>query len=177
MLHQKRPRRYKPEFPATAPHATGSRMPPHAQPAAADSARELIAARGGRVTRTRVAVIEALQRSAHPLSHDEIGATLDGAGIGHDRVTLYRALEWLVEQGIAQRIAGGERAWRFEIRRDGDHRHAHFHCERCGQIVCLEDVPAAAPALPAGFAVARAELVLHGACADCGRAGVEGKKE
>lgn len=148
-------------------------MPPHEHPAAADSARELIAARGGRVTRTRVAVIEALQRSAHPLSHDEIGATLDGAGIGHDRVTLYRALDWLVEQGIAQRIAGGERAWRFEIRRDGDHRHAHFHCERCGQIVCLEDVPAAAPTLPAGFAVARAELVLHGACADCGRAGVD----
>ena len=89
-------------------------MPPHEHPAAADSARELIAAHGGRVTRTRVAVIEALQRSAHPLSHDEIGATLDGAGIGHDRVTLYRALDWLVEQGIAQRIAGGERAWRFE---------------------------------------------------------------
>ena len=63
-----------------------------------------------------------------------------------------------------------------EMRRDGDHRHAHFHCERCGQIVCLEDVPAAAPALPAGFAVARAELVLHGACADCGRAGVEEKE-
>jgi len=157
-------------------------MPPHEHSVTApasppDSARELIAARGGRVTRTRVAVIETLQRSAHPLSHDEIGAALDGAGIAHDRVTLYRALDWLVEQGIAQRIAGGERAWRFEIRRDGDHRHAHFHCERCGQIVCLEDVPAAAPALPAGFAVARAELVLHGACADCGRAGVEGKKE
>ena len=81
-----------------------------------------------------------------------------------------------MEQGIAQRIAGGERAWRFEIRRDGDHRHAHFHCERCGQIVCLEDVSAAAPTLPAGFAVARAELVLHGACADCGREGVERKE-
>ena len=122
-------------------------MPPHEHSVTApasppDSARELIAARGGRVTRTRVAVIETLQRSAHPLSHDEIGAALDGAGIAHDRVTLYRALDWLVEQGIAQRIAGGERAWRFEIRRDGDHRHAHFHCERCGQ----EMTPCAGPA-------------------------------
>ena len=144
--------------------------------AASASARDLIAAHGGRVTRTRVAVIEALQSSSHPLSHDEIGAALAADAIAHDRVTLYRALDWLVEQGIAQRIAGGERAWRFEMRRDGDHRHAHFHCERCGQIVCLEDVPAAAPTLPAGFAVARAELVLHGACADCGRAGVEGKE-
>lgn len=147
-------------------------MPHHAP--AAGSARELIAARGGRVTRTRVAVIETLQRSAHPLSHDEIGAALDAAGTAHDRVTLYRALDWLVEQGIAQRIAGGERAWRFEIR-GGGHRHAHFHCERCGQIVCLEDVPAAAAAhLPAGFELERTELVLHGACADCGRAGAKG---
>ncbi len=145
---------------------------PHAAPAAG-SARDLIAAHGGRVTRTRIAVIETLQRSAHPLSHDEIGAALDAAGIAHDRVTLYRALDWLVEQGIAQRIAGGERAWRFEIRVGGAHRHAHFHCERCGQIVCLEDVPAAAPHLPAGFELERAELVLHGACADCGRAGAK----
>lgn len=145
----------------------------HSHPVAA-SARVLIVAHGGRVTRTRIAVIETPQRSAHPLSHDEIGAALDAAGIVHDRVTLYRALEWLVEQGIAQRIAGGERAWRFEIRREDAHRHAHFHCDRCGQIVCLDDVPATpSPALPAGFEFDRAELVLHGACADCGRQGIK----
>jgi Fur family ferric uptake transcriptional regulator len=146
-------------------------MRPHPSPPppATAAARELIAAHGGRVTRTRVAVIEALQASDHPLSHDEVGAALAAAGIAHDRVTLYRALDWLVEQGIARRIAGGERAWRFEIGRD-DHRHAHFHCDRCGQIVCLEALPdASAATLPAGFELDRAELVLHGACADCGR--------
>lgn len=149
-------------------------MSDHA-PHATVPARDLIAAHGGRVTRTRVAVIEALQASPHPLSHDEIGASLNTAGIAHDRVTLYRALDWLVEQGIAQRIAGGERAWRFEIRRDSAHRHAHFHCEHCGQILCLEDIPAdTALALPAGFALERSELVLHGACADCGRQGTQG---
>ena len=68
--------------------------------AASASARDLIAAHGGRVTRTRVAVIEALQSSSHPLSHDEIGAALAADAIAHDRVTLYRALDWLVEQGI-----------------------------------------------------------------------------
>ncbi len=149
--------------------------PPSAPP---PSVRGLIAAHGGRVTRTRVALIETLQASAHPLSHDEIGAALAALGIAHDRVTLYRALDWLVEQGIARRIAGGERAWRFEIARHGDHRHAHFHCERCGQILCLENVPAEpGPDLPAGFELERAELVLHGACADCGRQGAgQGQK-
>jgi len=150
-------------------------MPDQAQAALLPvSARDLIAARGGRVTRTRVAVIEALLAGQHPLSHDEIGAALTAADIPHDRVTLYRALDWLVEQGIAQRIAGGERAWRFELQRSSEHRHAHFHCDRCGQILCLEDVPADAnPALPAGFELDRSELVLHGACAECGLRGAQ----
>ncbi len=134
------------------------------------SARERIAARGGRVTRTRLAVLEMLQHGSHPLSHDEIGDALASAGVAHDRVTLYRALDWLVEQGLARRIAGGERAWRFEGVRDAAHRHAHFHCDRCGQVVCLEGLePAPATALPNGFQVERAELVLHGQCATCGR--------
>lgn len=166
MLHQN-VRYGQPLVPPSAamPDATA-----HPRPAA----RELIATHGGRVTRTRVAVIEALQAAAHPLSHDELGAALDADGIAHDRVTLYRALDWLVEQGIARRIAGGERAWRFEIRRGDDHRHAHFHCDQCGQILCLEDMPATAgSALPAGFQLDRAELVLHGACPDCGRAGTK----
>lgn len=134
------------------------------------SARERIAARGGRVTRTRLAVLEMLQHGTHPLSHDEIAEALASAGIAHDRVTLYRALDWLVEQGLARRIAGGERAWRFEGVRDAGHRHAHFHCDRCGQVVCLEGLqPAPATALPSGFQVERADLVLHGQCAACGR--------
>ncbi len=136
--------------------------------------RSLIAACGGRVTRTRVAVVETLQAGRQPLSHDEIGAALAAAGVAHDRVTLYRTLDWLVEQGIARRIASGERAWRFEIAHGEAHRHAHFHCERCGQVVCLDDVPASAtPSLPAGFELDRAELVLHGACAECGRQRVQ----
>ncbi len=155
-------------------------MPAHASPSLASTdfsaatAGELIAAHGGRVTRTRVAVIQALQTAPHPLSHDEIGAALTDARIAHDRVTLYRALEWLVDKGIAQRIAASERAWRFEIRHASEHHHAHFHCDRCGQVLCLEDVPSdSRPALPAGFELDRSELVLHGACADCGRRGVK----
>lgn len=139
-------------------------------PSALPSARERIAARGGRVTRTRLVVLDMLQHSPQPLSHDEIGEALAAAAIAHDRVTLYRALDWLVEQGLARRIAGGERAWRFEVVRDATHRHAHFHCDRCGQVVCLEGLePAPATGLPSGFQVDHAELVLHGSCATCGR--------
>lgn len=115
-------------------------------------------------------MIETLWSGAHPLTHEEIGSALAAAKVAHDRVTIYRALDWLLAKGIARRIAGGERAGRFEIIADDDHHHAHFHCERCGQIVCLNEIPdASPPPLPAGFAVERTELVIHGACADCGR--------
>ncbi|MBN8442845.1 MAG: transcriptional repressor [Thauera sp.] len=140
-----------------------------ASPNARPTAREQIAACGGRVTRTRLAVLEALHGSAHPLSHDELGDMLAAEAIAHDRVTLYRALDWLVERGLARRIAGGDRAWRFEVVRGAAHRHAHFHCDRCGQVLCLEQLEAApAAALPTGYSVERAELVLHGHCAACG---------
>lgn len=151
---------------------------PSPAPSARPSAREQIAARGGRVTRTRLAVLETLQGSAHPLSHDELGERLAADDIAHDRVTLYRALDWLIEQGLARRIAGGERAWRFEIVRGAAHRHAHFHCDRCGQVLCLEQLETAPEAvLPVGYSVERAELVLHGRCAECGReAGARGAR-
>jgi len=139
-------------------------MPTATLPSAAD----LIAAHGGRVTRTRVAVVEALEESDHPLTHEELGTALTDGGVPHDRVTLYRALDWLVEQGIAHRVTGGDRAWRYGLVRQAAHQHAHFHCERCGHVFCLENLqPAFALALPGGYHLERAELILHGACPAC----------
>lgn len=156
--------------PVPAPTATSTAIADPGAPGAARLAtRQLISAHGGRVTPTRVAVIEALQASAQPLSHEELGAGLAALDVAHDRVTLYRALDWLVERGIARRIAGSDRAWRFEAVRPDSHRHAHFHCDRCGRVICLADFePAPAVALPAGYQLDRAELVFHGACATCG---------
>lgn len=131
---------------------------------------ELIAARGGRITRTRLAVLEILQDSGHSLSHDDLAARLSAAAVPHDRVTLYRTLDWLVEQGLAHRIKGPDRAWRFNIGGEKSEHHAHFHCDRCGHVLCLESVrPDERFALPEGYRTDRAELVFHGTCPDCGR--------
>jgi Fur family ferric uptake transcriptional regulator len=132
-------------------------------------ARELLASHGGRATRTRIAVVEALSAGGQPLTHDEIGAALAAAGVAHDRVTLYRVLDWLVERGLARRVAGENRAGRFELASADGHCHAHFHCARCGQVICIEDMsPALSTPLPPGFQLDHAELVLHGACPACG---------
>lgn len=134
------------------------------------SPAERIAACGGRVTRTRVAVLEILQASAHSLNHDEIAEILATQGAPHDRVTLYRTLDWLVSQGLAHRVIGHDRARRFKAGATETAHHAHFHCDRCGHILCLESVrPDRQVTLPAGFQSERAELVFHGTCADCGQ--------
>lgn len=133
-------------------------------------AESLIAARGGRMTRTRVAVLDVLLAAEQSLTHDEIGAALAEQGIKHDRVTLYRTLDWLVESGVAHKMAGEDRARRFGVATSGPHEHAHFHCDRCGKVVCLEGLqPAVAVNLPGGYQLDRAELVLHGACPTCGK--------
>jgi Fur family ferric uptake transcriptional regulator len=131
---------------------------------------ELIAAHGGRVTRTRVTVLDLLRASRQPLSHDEVAEALRNADVPHDRVTLYRTLDWLVASGIAHRLAGDDRVWRFSVATTQAHQHAHFHCDSCGQLFCLENVmPAIAVSLPDGYRMDRADLTLHGACPSCGR--------
>lgn len=133
-------------------------------------AESLIAAQGGRITRTRVAVLEVLLAAEQSLTHDEIGAALAEQGIKHDRVTLYRTLDWLVESGVAHKMAGDDRARRFGVAASAPHEHAHFHCDCCGKVVCLEGLqPAVAVNLPGGYQLDRAELVLHGACPTCGK--------
>lgn len=146
-----------------------SKMP---DPSPADIAKAVITAHGGRVTRTRVAVLEALLAGEASLTHDDLDAALTARGIKHDRVTLYRTLDWLVDVGVAHTMAGRNRTRRFGVAASSAHEHAHFHCDRCGKVMCLESLqPAVAVNLPGGYRLDRAELVLHGACPACGKGG------
>lgn len=134
---------------------------------AADSA-ERIAARGGRATRTRIAVLDLLLSAGRPLSHDEVGEALKDGGVKHDRVTLYRTPDWLVGNELAHRVPSAERLWRFKAVVDEEQGHAHFHCAHCGAVFCLESLqPAIAATLPQGFRLERAELTFHGSCPNC----------
>ena len=141
----------------------------HRSPAqTTETAATRIGERGGRATRTRTAVLDILTRAGRPLSHDEVASALAAESIAHDRGTLYRTLDWLVEQALAHRVAGPDRAWRFNAVADEGHSHAHFHCQRCGGVFCLENLqPAIAATLPNGFALERAELTFHGRCPGC----------
>lgn len=143
-------------------------MPRSTRPAALRDAAQRISDHGGRATPTRTAALETLSLAGQPLSHDEVGAELIARGVQHDRVTLYRTLDWLVSQGLAHRVNGADRVWRFNAVADEAHSHAHFHCGQCHGVFCLESLqPAIAATLPRGFALERAELNFHGRCPKC----------
>ncbi len=132
-------------------------------------ALSLLGGESGRITPARVAVLDVLLAAPSALTHPEIELALRETGHEIDRVTLYRVLDWLVERGHAHRIEGHDRVWRFNAVAPERRQHAHFKCERCGKVFCLEDVrPALTVTLPDGFRLERADLTLYGACPDCG---------
>ncbi len=137
-------------------------------------AEQQIRATGARLTQPRQAVLATLLAAGHAISHQDV-ATMLAEHQPIDRVTVYRVLDWLVEVGIAHRLAGDDRVWRFMPNHaqaggtDGvPHRHAHFTCDQCGQTFCLNDMsPTLNVRLPAGFKPTDVDLKFRGACAHC----------
>ena len=131
-----------------------------------ERARSALRATGERVTPARLRVYVALLDSARALSHHELEAAL-GTGTPVDRVTLYRVLDWLVEQGFAHRVAGLDRVWRFSIAHESHASRAHFQCNRCGKVICLGEAATNRVPLPRGFRSEAVELTVKGRCAEC----------
>jgi Fur family transcriptional regulator, ferric uptake regulator len=134
---------------------------------ALDIARERIRSTGARMTVPRVQVLAAMLGAGRVLSHHEIEHLLGPAKL--DRVTLYRVLEWLVEEGLAHRIAGSDRVWRFSVVGEAHEAHAHFQCSGCGKMMCLDELSARKLAvhLPRGCRPERIEVTVTGVCAEC----------
>jgi Fur family ferric uptake transcriptional regulator len=142
----------------------------------AEVARAIIVGRGARATRARIDVLTTLLAAREALTHHDIEQRLT-RGHDVDRVTLYRVLDWLLEQGLAHKLAGDDRVWRFSAGGQRDtgsgkrpgHAHAHFHCSECGKVVCLDEARLPAIPLPEGFLGREVEVMIKGSCDECAR--------
>lgn len=108
-----------------------------------------------RVTQARLDVLGTLLMQHRAMSHTEMQDALPTM----DRVTLYRALDCLADSGLAHKITGDDRVFRFSTGNAVDaqiaatvfvnpvqHQHGHFKCTRCSKVFCLEQ-PAASHTL------------------------------
>ena len=137
-------------------------------------AENRVRAAGQRPTRARLQILQALLDLAQPVSHTEIQEHIQSRWAENiDRVTLYRGLEWLVQHQLSHRITADDRVWRFSAINPEHPSHPHFHCVRCGQVLCLPESQLPAPQLPAEYRVKEVEVVVNGICPHCQRSAPE----
>lgn len=136
--------------------------------------------KGLRVTRARLDILRVLSASKSPMQAQDVLEALNDAHA--DRVTVYRTLNALVESGIAHKVDPGDRVWRYGLMAGhgtsdggtGHHPHeghAHFVCDECGTVRCLEDatikVSLGGKSEGEKFKVTQRDVYLHGTCEEC----------
>jgi len=131
-------------------------------------AESMVRETGARITRPRVEILAVLLASERALSHHEVEGRINGALV-IDRVTVYRVLDWLSGSGLAHKIAGEDRVARYNAaERAHAGSHAHFQCERCGTVVCLDEHDEKPHVrVPRGFVPHEIALTVKGYCATC----------
>ena len=125
-----------------------------------------------RVTRPRVAVLEAVHANPHADTETIFGAVRAGLP-DVSRQAVYDVLHALTAAGLVRRIQPSGLVARYESR-VGDNHH-HVVCRICGVIgdvdCAVGDVPCLTPSDDGGsldgFAVDEAEVIYWGLCPDC----------
>jgi len=154
-------------------HVPADRSPP-AIAAALAEAEQACATRGQRLTEIRRLVLEALWRSDQPVGAYGLSGQLQRR-LQRQLAppTIYRALNFLVEQKLAARIES-RNAFVPCAHPDHDHAGMFFICECCGTSAEVEDPKVEAlfahQAAALGFRIARRVVELQGTCASCASA-------
>lgn len=121
-----------------------------------------------RNTAAKTAVLEILTQSKIALSHTEIQKQTNDLC---DRVTIYRILDRLVNDDIIHKIVNLDGTVKYakchhHAQRVHIHNHAHFSCEKCLEITCLENVKPSY-IIPHNYKVNEINFTLSGLCPNC----------
>jgi Fur family zinc uptake transcriptional regulator len=126
---------------------------------------------GKKLTPTRRQVLEVLLQSHKPLGAYEIIDRTARDGARHAPITIYRALDFLIENGLVHRIESRNAYIGCVHRHGGSDLVVFLICERCGEV---GEAPsdAVAQALrqatrAAGFAPKAPVIEIAGICANC----------
>ncbi|GAA1090164.1 fur family transcriptional regulator FurA1 [Nocardioides dubius] len=130
--------------------------------------QEMLREAGLRVTKPRVAVLDAVHAHPHADTETVISAVRDRLPeVSHQAV--YDSLHTLTGSGLVRKIQPTGSVARYESR-VGDNHH-HIVCRSCGAIADVDCAVGGAPCLTAsddhGFAIDEAEVIYWGRCPTC----------
>lgn len=133
-------------------------------------AEALMAERGARLTPVRKRVLEILLEAHKALGAYDVLQRLAAEGYGNQPPVAYRALDFLVEQGLAHRIQRLN-AFIACMHAGEAHAPAFLICDRCATVAEAPVAPIRAAleaaAAEMGFAVERVSLEATGLCPAC----------
>lgn len=121
-----------------------------------------------RVTRPRLAVLEAVEENPHSDTGSIISLVRDEIGdVSHQAV--YDVLRVLTEAGLLRHIQPSGSVARYESRVDDNHHHVV--CRSCGAVADVDCVTGAAPCMDGsdnhGFEIDECEVTFWGICPTC----------
>ncbi|WP_159618757.1 Fur family transcriptional regulator [Ruania rhizosphaerae] len=140
----------------------------HTEPMTSETWATALRSLGRRVTRQRLAVLDAAHR--HPHATAEV--ILETARTELPALTaasVYQVLGDLSEWGLLRKLETPDSPARYETR-IGDNHH-HVMCVRCGAVEDVSCVvghaPCLTPAETAGMRIVTADVLFQGICASC----------
>ncbi len=134
------------------------------------TARDLCRQRRQRLTPIRELVLKLVWQNHQPLGAYELLPALAAAGFNSAPPTVYRALEFLQQQGFVHRIASLN-AYVGCPHPDRPHRSGFLICHRCKRAIELDTAPVhralSASAEEVGFRIEQELVEVVGLCPDC----------
>lgn len=123
---------------------------------------------GIKPTANRILVLREIMKASHPISLSDLEISLSPM----DKSSIFRTLDLFSKHDLIHVIEDGSRSLKYEVCHGNGHhtvadQHAHFYCEKCGEVYCLDDITIPHTNLPATFTVKSVNLMFKGICAKC----------
>lgn len=134
----------------------------------AEKAESLLKNFGVKPTSNRILVAAQLLDSTKPLRLAEIVTKVDTI----EKSSIFRVLSLLQDHNMIHAVEDGKGIVHYELCGGrGLHSvadmHAHFYCEKCGNVMCIEGIKIPEIAAPDGCEVRSVNYMLKGLCPDC----------
>lgn len=127
---------------------------------------QILEQKGLKKTKIRIALIQHFMNMDHAQSYNDLQGTLVGE---IDKSTLYRNLTSFEQTGIIHRINdhSGIAKYAYGESPAQGKEHAHFVCESCETVYCMDGLDTLHFNVPKGFKTKNIQTIIRGICADC----------
>lgn len=131
-----------------------------------EEAKALLQIKKLKRTPLRVAMLTQFLEAEHLLSYNDLYPLMAGKV---DKSTIYRNLTSFEASGLIHGMddSSGQTKYGYTQRIPNKERHAHFVCEECQNVYCIDIDENSSISLPRGFSMNARETILKGVCPKC----------